>query len=59
MQYPLAEKIGVPELLVGRAREFEVFGKWLDNIPRRLSKSRVILARRKSGKTVFVQRLFN
>lgn len=59
MQYPLAEKIGVPELLVGRAREFDVFGKWLDNIPRRLSKSRVILARRKSGKTVFVQRLFN
>ena len=59
MQYPLSEKIGVPELLVGREKEFENFGKWLKNIPRRLSKSRVILARRKSGKTVFVQRLFN
>lgn len=59
MQYPLEEKIGIPELLVGRVSEFANFNKWLANIPRKLSKSRVILARRKSGKTVFVQRLFN
>jgi hypothetical protein len=32
---------------------------WLNLIPRKLSKSRVILARRKSGKTSFVQRIFN
>ena len=59
MQYPLTEKIGEPELLVGRETEFRHFHKWLDNIPKKLSKSRVILARRKSGKTVFVQRIFN
>jgi len=59
MQYPLQEKIGDPELLVGREREFQNFGKWLKYIPRKLSKSRVILARRKSGKTAFVQRIFN
>lgn len=59
MQYPLPEKIGVPELLVGREQEFESFGTWARNIARRISKSRVILARRKSGKTAFVQRLFN
>jgi len=59
MQYPLKEKIGNPSLLVGREEEFENFGRWLANIPRELSKSRVILARRKSGKTAFVQRLFN
>ncbi len=59
MQYPLEEKIGDPELLVGRDREFENFGRWIANIPKRLSKSRVILARRKSGKTSFVQRIFN
>jgi len=59
MQYPLAEKIGDPDLLVGRKKEFQKFGKWLNNIPRRLSKSRAILARRKSGKTAFVQRIFN
>lgn len=59
MQYALPEKIGIPELLVGREEEFQNFGKWIANIPRKLSKSRVILARRKSGKTVFVQRLYN
>lgn len=59
MQYPLPEKIGEPELLVGREQEFANFDQWVNGIPRRASKSRVILARRKSGKTAFVQRLFN
>jgi hypothetical protein len=59
MQYPLSEKIGEPELFVGRKTEFANFNKWLANIPRKLSKSRAIIARRKSGKTAFVQRLFN
>ncbi len=59
MNYPLEEKIGSPELLVGRQREFTNFGKWIDNIPRKLAQSRVILARRKSGKTAIVQRIFN
>ena len=59
MQYPLKEKIGPPELLVGRVNKFANFNKWLNGIPREISKSRVILARRKSGKTSFVQRLFN
>ncbi|QTA92755.1 hypothetical protein [Desulfonema magnum] len=59
MEYPLEEKIGDPELLVGREKEFRNFGKWIAGIPKRISKSRVILARRKSGKTSFVQRIFN
>ncbi|MBF0121627.1 MAG: hypothetical protein HQK79_22575 [Desulfobacterales bacterium] len=59
MQYPLTEQIGNPDLLVGREKEFKNFDNWLNNIPKRLSKSRVILARRKSGKTAFVQRIFN
>jgi predicted AAA+ superfamily ATPase len=59
MQYPLIEKIGHPDLLVGREKEFRLFDKWLSLIPNRMSKSKVILARRKSGKTVFVQRIFN
>ncbi len=59
MQYPLEEKIGVPELLVERKREAANFGEWLSWIPKKLAKSRVILARRKSGKTAFVQRIFN
>lgn len=59
MQYPLPEKIGVPELFVGREQEFANFNQWVQGIARRISKSRVILARRKSGKTAFMQRLFN
>jgi hypothetical protein len=59
MQYPLEEKIGTPDLLIGRTAEFAKFHKWLDNMPKKLSKSWTILGRRKSGKTAFVQRLFN
>ena len=59
MQYPLEEKIGYPELLVGRESEFKRFHKWIAGMPRKISKSWAILGRRKSGKTAFVQRLFN
>ncbi|MDM8551164.1 hypothetical protein QUF72_13855 [Desulfobacterales bacterium HSG2] len=59
MKYPLREKIGYPELLVGREKEFKDLEKWIANIPKSLSGSRVILARRKSGKTAIVQRIFN
>ncbi len=59
MQYPLREKIGAPDLFVGREREMREYGKWLSFIPKQIAKSRVILARRKSGKTAFVQRIFN
>ena len=59
IQYPLEERIGDPDLFVGRCRELSEFSQWIDAIPRKRAKSRVILARRKSGKTVFMQRLFN
>ncbi len=59
MQYPLPEIIGNPDLLVGREKEFGIFNKWIGRIPERLSKSRAILGRRKSGKTAFVQHIFN
>ncbi|MEM7536040.1 MAG: hypothetical protein AAF639_27915 [Chloroflexota bacterium] len=59
MQYPLEEKIGDPDLLIGREAEFKYFHKWIERMPRKLSKSHAILGRRKSGKTSFVQRLFN
>lgn len=59
MQYPLREKIGDPSLFVGREEEFNNFHKWLAGMPRLLSQSRALLGRRKSGKTAFVQRLYN
>ena len=59
MQYPLHEKIGDPDLFVGRKEEFESFHEWIEKMPRLMAQSRVLLARRKSGKTALVQRLFN
>jgi len=59
MQYPLPETIGNPELFVGREEEFEFLNEWLDNIQKRLSISTVVLARRKSGKTAILERVFN
>ena len=59
MQYPLKERIGDPNLFVERAVEAAEFHKWCAGMPKRISKSRVILARKKSGKTAFIQRLFN
>lgn len=59
MEYPLPESIGNPNLFVGREEEFEYLNEWLGNIPKRLSISTVILARRKSGKTAILERIFN
>jgi len=44
---------------VGRTAQFAEYHNWFVGIPKMLSKSRVILARKKSGKTAFIQRLFN
>ena len=54
MQYPLPETIGSPDLFVGREEELEYLNIWLERIPIRISTSRVILARRKSGKTAIL-----
>ncbi|MEM7533624.1 MAG: BREX system ATP-binding domain-containing protein [Chloroflexota bacterium] len=59
LQYPLAERIGDPSLLVGREKEFKELHEWIARIPDRLSKSRALLGRRKSGKTAILQRIFN
>jgi len=59
VQYPLPERIGAPELLTGREKEFHLLDKWISGVHRRVSKSRAILGRRKIGKTAIVQRIFN
>ncbi len=59
MKYPLEEKIGDADLLVGREKEFKKFDKWINNIPRKLSKSRVILAIWKTWHTSYGERLFS
>lgn len=59
MTYALEERIGDPSLFCGRKREMELLLNWAGDIPRKISKSRALLGRRKSGKTAIMQRLFN
>ncbi|MCP4399469.1 MAG: hypothetical protein GY801_19485 [bacterium] len=53
------KKSVVPTCLWGGNASYRISGNGLGGIPKRISKSRMIPARRKSGKTAFVQRLFN
>ena len=59
MIYALEERIGEPRLFCGRKREMELLLNWVSKIPKKLSKFRALLGRRKSGKTAIMQRLFN
>ncbi len=49
MQYPLTERIGHPNLLVGRHEEFARIDQWLRGIHKQVSWSTALLARKKSG----------
>ena len=57
--YALDENLGAPDLFTGRKVLLENFEHWVYNIRKRIGKSRALLSRRKKGKTVFMQRLYN
>ena len=57
--YALEERIGNPDMFFGREKELEYLMNWVDNVPKKLSKSTAILSRRKKGKTALVERLYN
>ncbi|MCP4151726.1 MAG: hypothetical protein GY757_28540, partial [bacterium] len=59
MDYALKERIGKPDLFVGRKKELAYFLKWITDIKDEKSQSTAILARRKMGKTALLERLFN
>jgi hypothetical protein len=59
MIYALKERIGDPSLFCGRKRQMDLLLSWTQMIPKEMAKSRVLLGRRKSGKTAIMQRLFN
>ncbi len=59
MDYALEERIGKPELFVGRKKELAFFLQWIGDIKEKKSQSTAILARRKMGKTALMERLFN
>ncbi|HPE70545.1 MAG TPA: hypothetical protein PLF96_14605, partial [Thermotogota bacterium] len=58
--FALPEQIGNTDLFVGRKKEFDFFlGDWYDYLQKNFVLSQALLARRKKGKTAFLQRLFN
>jgi len=58
--FALPEQIGNTDLFVGRKKEFDYFlGDWYSYLKRDFAQSQALLARRKKGKTAFLQRLFN
>jgi hypothetical protein len=57
--YALEERIGNPDLFVGRKKEINYLNKWLAELPEKLSQSTAILSRRKKGKTAIVERFYN
>ena len=59
IEFPLDERIGHPRLYVERSDLRTEFDQWVARIPKKLSKSMALLARKKSGKTAFIERLFN
>ena len=60
IMYALPEQIGNTKLFVGRKKEFDYFlGDWYYYLENNMAQSQAIVARRKKGKTAFLQRLFN
>ncbi|MCP4152966.1 MAG: hypothetical protein GY757_34860 [bacterium] len=59
MEYALKERIGKPDLFIGRKKELTYFLKWIENTKHERSQSTAMLARRKMGKTAIMERLFN
>ncbi len=55
----LKEEIGKPELFTGRKKDLDYFLDWIEMVKEELGRSRVILARKRRGKTALVQRLYN
>jgi hypothetical protein len=59
IEYALTENIGHPDLFTGRKQFMDNFEHWVYIVRKSLGKSRALLSRRKKGKTVFMQRLYN
>jgi len=57
--YAYEEDIGNPDLFTGRIQLMDNFLQWIDHIKKKVGKSRALLSRKKKGKTVFLQRLYN
>jgi len=59
IEFAIRERVGKPEHFIGRAEELEYLHKWADNIRKEISRSLAFLGRRKIGKSLILERLYN
>ncbi|MCP4111679.1 MAG: hypothetical protein GY749_40180 [Desulfobacteraceae bacterium] len=59
IEFAIEERVGKPENFIGRARELDFLYNWADNIRKLISRSIAFLGRRKIGKSLILERLYN
>lgn len=59
IEFAIAERVGQPENFIGRVGELEYLYGWAGRIQQQLSKSTAFLGRRKIGKSLILERLYN
>jgi len=59
IEFAIKERVGKPEHFIGRIKEIEFLYKWADNIRNEISRSIAFLGRRKIGKSLILERLYN
>lgn len=59
IEFAIEERIGEPQDFIGRVQEMEYLYQWAGNIQRGISRSIAFLGRRKIGKSLMLERLYN
>ena len=59
IEFAIEERVGEPENFIGRIKELEFLYNWAGNISKKISRSIAFLGRRKIGKSLILERLYN
>ncbi len=59
IEFAIKERVGPPENFIGRVVELEYVYKWAQNVRREISRGLAFLGRRKVGKSLILERLYN
>ncbi len=59
IDFAIKERVGKPENFIGRVEELEYLYTWAGNIQHEISRSLAFLGRRKIGKSLILERLYN
>ncbi|MCP4112771.1 MAG: hypothetical protein GY749_45790 [Desulfobacteraceae bacterium] len=59
IEFAIKERVGEPKNFIGRTGELEFLYTWADNIRKLISRSIAFLGRRKIGKSLVLERLYN